>query len=326
MPLLAVDNLSTHFRTDAGVVRAADEVSFSIAAGETIGLVGESGCGKSVTALSLIRLITSPPGRIVGGRVLFARNGHAVDLARVDGRTLRAVRGAEIAMIFQEPMTALNPVMRIGAQIAENLLAHRRADRRQARGQAIQLLRRVGIPEPETRIDHYPHELSGGMRQRVMIAMAIACRPKLLIADEPTTALDVTIQAQILSLLADLQRQEGMAILLITHDLGIVAHMASRVAVMYAGRIVETAAVRALFAHPRHPYTAGLLQAIPPLAKRPGNARLATIPGVVPHLARLPVGCPFQDRCPRVQPRCRETMPELETKAPEHWARCFYPL
>ncbi|MBI2346750.1 MAG: ABC transporter ATP-binding protein [Deltaproteobacteria bacterium] len=325
VPILKVDHLSTHFFTDAGVVRAVDDVSLTIDSSETLAIVGESGCGKSMTALSILGLVPTPPGRIVRGAVRWRRDGGVIDLVSAPARLLREIRGAEIAMIFQEPMTALNPVMRVGDQIAEVLEAHGRARGATVRARVVELLTLVGIPEPVLRASSYPHELSGGMRQRAMIAMALACEPSLLIADEPTTALDVTIQAQILVLLKELKDKLRMALILITHDFGVVANVADRVAVMYAGRIVETAPVRDIFAHPRHPYTEGLLKAIPPLQRRPEGLRLATIPGTVPNLARLPVGCPFQDRCYKMQARCRETMPPLEEKAVGHMARCYFP-
>ncbi len=291
-PLLQVRDLCTHFHTRDGVVRAVDGVSFELRAGETLALVGESGSGKSVTSLSILRLIASPPGRIVGGSIRFQGR----DLLALSADGMRGVRGREISMIFQEPMTSLNPVYSCGEQIAEVVRLHERADHATARARAIEMLRLVGIPSPEQRVDEYPHQLSGGMRQRVMIAMALACRPAMLIADEPTTALDVTIQAQILELLARLQRELGMAVLLITHDLGVVAEAADRVAVMYAGQVVEAATVEAAFARPLHPYTAGLLASRPRLGQT--RERLLTIPGQVPDPARFPPGCRFHPRCP----------------------------
>lgn len=323
MSLLEVKNLRTYFDTDEGTVKAVDDVSFSIEPGETLAIVGESGCGKSMTAHSILRLVPRPPGRIAGGEILWHRDGEAVDLVPLSQEAMQSIRGREIAMIFQEPMTSLNPVMRVGEQIVEALEAHHAASQDAMQQRVVELLTLVGIPDPAARTKDYPHQMSGGMRQRIMIAMALACRPRLLIADEPTTALDVTIQAQVLTLLASLQAKLGMALILITHDLGVVAEVASRVAVMYAGKIVELATVHELFAHPRHPYTQGLLQAIPPLEKQPAGTRLATIPGRVPNLAKLPVGCPFQDRCPKVEQQCREHMPELEEKAKGHEARCF---
>jgi peptide/nickel transport system ATP-binding protein/oligopeptide transport system ATP-binding protein len=301
--LLEVKNLQTHFRTRAGVVRAVDGVSFHLGRGELLGLVGESGCGKSVTAMSLMRLV-SPPGKVVGGEVLF----EGADLLKLSESKMRAIRGDDIAMIFQDPMTSLNPVFKVGEQIAEALRLHRGMNRRQARRAAVAAMREVSIPDPERRADDYPHQLSGGMRQRVMIAMALACDPKLLIADEPTTALDVTIQAQILELLNELRRTRELAVLLITHDLGVVAEVADRVAVMYTGRIVEQSPVGELFARPKHPYTEGLLRSVPKLtaAEVEKAVRLQSIEGVVPRLTQLPTGCHFAPRCPHRMPRCAE--------------------
>jgi oligopeptide/dipeptide ABC transporter ATP-binding protein len=316
--LLEVRDLRTWFHTDEGVVRAVDGVSFDLAAGSTLGLVGESGCGKSVTALSILRLIASPPGRIEGGEILFRGR----DLVTLPDRELRRVRGNEIAMVFQEPMTSLNPVFSCGEQVAEVLRVHRGAGRREAREQAVELLRLVGIPAPEQRVDEYPHQLSGGMRQRVMIAMALACRPALLIADEPTTALDVTIQAQILELLARLQRDLGMAVLLITHDLGVVAEVAEHVAVMYAGQVVERCPVREAFHDPRHPYTLGLLACVPHLGAHRG--RLHVIPGAVPDPAAHPAGCRFHPRCGFATERCRAEQPALAPAAAGHEVRCWH--
>jgi len=302
--LLELRDVRTHFFTEAGVVRAVDGVSFELRAGETLALVGESGSGKSVTSLSILRLVTEPQGRIVGGEVRFRGR----DLLRLSDRDMRAIRVREISMIFQEPMTALNPVLTCGAQVAEVLELHQGLSRRDARQHAIDMLHRVGIPGPAQRAAEYPHQLSGGMRQRVMIAMALACRPAILIADEPTTALDVTIQAQILDLLARLRAESGMAVLLITHDLGVVAETADRVAVMYAGQIVEYGDVRTTFARPRHPYTAGLIASLP----RPGTGerRLRVIPGSVPAASRLPQGCRFHPRCPSAFAQCSQTMPD----------------
>lgn len=305
MPLLEVRDLRVSFFTPRGEVRAVDGVSFTIDEGETFGLVGESGCGKSVTALSLLRLLDGN-GRIVGGDIVFAGRR----LLALSEEEMRSLRGDQIAMVFQEPMTSLNPVFTVGYQIGEVLEVHRGMSRKQARAEAIELLRLVEIPEPERRVDAYPHQLSGGMRQRVMIAMALACRPRLLIADEPTTALDVTIQAQILDLLAHLQQQFGMAVLFVTHDLGIVAERARRVAVMYAGRIVEEAETATLFRNPLHPYTRGLLRSIPRLGMR--VRRLAAIPGSVPDPLALPSGCRFRDRCTYAVARCGEIDPQLE--------------
>jgi len=305
VPLLEVRDLRVSFFTPRGEVRAVDGVSFTIDEGETFGLVGESGCGKSVTALSLLRLLDGS-GRIVGGDIVFAGR----TLLALSEEEMRSLRGDQIAMVFQEPMTSLNPVFTVGYQIGEVLEVHRGMSRKQARAEAIELLRLVEIPEPERRVDAYPHQLSGGMRQRVMIAMALACRPRLLIADEPTTALDVTIQAQILELLAHLQQQFGMAVLFVTHDLGIVAERARRVAVMYAGRIVEEAETATLFRNPLHPYTRGLLRSIPRLGMR--VRRLAAIPGSVPDPLALPSGCRFRDRCTYAVARCGEIDPQLE--------------
>lgn len=299
--LLEVNNLQTHFPTRAGLVRAVDGVSFYIDRGELLGLVGESGCGKSITALSIMRLI-SPPGKIVGGEIIFdGRN-----LLKLSDSEMRAIRGDDIAMIFQDPMTSLNPVFTVGEQIAEALRLHRKLSRKAAREGAIEAMREVSIPDPARRISDYPHQLSGGMRQRVMIAMALACDPKLLIADEPTTALDVTIQAQILELLNELRKNRELAVLLITHDLGVVAEVADRVAVMYTGRIVEESPVEELFARPRHPYTEGLLRSVPKLtsAAVAKAERLETIEGTVPSPTNLPPGCHFAPRCPYRLPRC----------------------
>jgi peptide/nickel transport system ATP-binding protein len=320
-PLLAVENLRTHFYTRDGVVRAVDGVSFEVHSGETLAIVGESGCGKSVTSLSILRLIASPPGRIVEGRLIFAGR----DLLALSDREMRAIRGNEISMVFQEPMTSLNPVLTIGRQIAETLSLHRGLSRSEAIRCAVEMLRLVNIPEPERRVRAYPHQLSGGMRQRVMIAMALACDPRLLIADEPTTALDVTIQAQILELMRKLKEKTGAAIVLITHDLGVVAEMAQRVVVMYAGRKVEEAPVEELFARPRHPYTRGLLTSVPRLTQTgdPGRKRLAEIPGVVPSLRHELVGCAFAARCSHATSRCRAEYPPLEEKAPGHLVACW---
>jgi peptide/nickel transport system ATP-binding protein len=299
--LLEVKNLRTQFRTRAGIVRAVDGVSFDVGEGELLGLVGESGCGKSITAMSVMRLI-SPPGEIVGGEIRF---GGENLLAASEDR-MREIRGDDIAMIFQDPMTSLNPVYTVGEQIAEALRLHRRLNRRRARDAAVEAMREVSIPDPARRVDDYPHQLSGGMRQRVMIAMALACDPKLLIADEPTTALDVTIQAQILELIDELRRTRNLAVLLITHDLGVVAEVADRVAVMYTGRIVEESPVAELFARPKHPYTEGLLRSVPKLTEAhvAKAERLSTIEGTVPKPTNLPEGCHFAPRCPHRMPRC----------------------
>jgi oligopeptide/dipeptide ABC transporter ATP-binding protein len=315
-PLIQVRDLRTHFDTEEGVVRAVDGVSFELAAGETLALVGESGSGKSVTALSLLRLVACPPGRPAGGSIRFRGR----DLLALPEHEMRALRGREISMVFQEPMTSLNPVYTCGEQIAEVVRTHERAGRAGARERAIEMMRRVGIPSPELRVDEYPHQMSGGMRQRIMIAMALACRPSLLIADEPTTALDVTIQAQILQLLEALRRELGMAVLLITHDLGVVAETADRVAVMYAGQVVESCTVERAFARPAHPYTAGLMASRPRLGER--RERLATLPGQVPDPSCFPTGCRFQPRCPVAVARCAEEPPVLEPE-PGHLSRCW---
>ncbi len=321
MALLEVDNLQTHFRTPDGVNRAVDGVSFQVEEGETLAIVGESGCGKSVTAMSILRLIPEPPGRIAGAIRLEGR-----DLMTLDDRAMRGIRGNDISMIFQEPMTSLNPVLSIGRQLGETLRLHQGLDQHAAQARALDMLNLVGISEPGRRLSEYPHQMSGGMRQRVMIAMALACNPKVLIADEPTTALDVTIQAQILDLMAELKRRIGAAIILITHDLGVVAEVAERVMVMYAGRKVEEAPVAALFRAPRHPYTQGLLGAVPKLGSSLTGAetKLAEIPGTVPSLKQRIVGCVFAGRCPRATELCRQVAPALERKAPGHFAACHY--
>jgi oligopeptide/dipeptide ABC transporter ATP-binding protein len=315
-PLLELQGLKTHFFTDDGVVRAVDGVSYEIYPGETLAVVGESGSGKSVTALSILKLVPSPPGRIVDGRILFKGR----DLAGLSIDEMRKIRGKEISMIFQEPMTSLNPVYTCGEQIIEALVLHERIDRKTARARTIDMLQLVGIPLPEQRVDEYPHQMSGGMRQRVMIAMALACRPSILIADEPTTALDVTIQAQILELLNRLQKELGMAVLLITHDLGVVAETADRVAVMYAGQVVEYCDARAAFKQTLHPYTAGLLGSLPTLGVK--RETLRVIPGNVPNPARFPAGCRFHPRCPIAQERCREE-PAMRSFGSGHLSRCW---
>ena len=317
-PLLQVRDLRTYFFTDDGVVRAVDGISYDIEEGETLGLVGESGCGKSVSALSLLRLIPNPPGRIVSGQVLF----DGEDLLKVDEETIRHVRGNRIAMIFQEPMTSLNPVLTIGRQLTEALELHMKMDSTSARGRAVQLLELVGIPEASTRIDDYPHQFSGGMRQRVMIAMALSCNPKLLLADEPTTALDVTIQAQILEILARLSREFRTAVIIITHNLGVVARYADRVNVMYAGKIIEMAAAKTLYSDPRHPYTLGLLKSVPRLDQA-RKAKLEPIEGVPPDLMNVPQGCPFYPRCTYRTERCAEEMPPLTLVDEKHYAACW---
>jgi peptide/nickel transport system ATP-binding protein len=322
-PILDIADLRTWFFTRDGVVRAVDGVSFHVIPGETLAIVGESGCGKSVTALSVLRLIPSPPGRIVSGAIRFAER----DLLRLSEAEMRDVRGNEISMIFQEPMTSLNPVLTIGRQIAETLTLHQGLDRSAALAKAIHMLRLVHIPEAERRIAEYPHQLSGGMRQRVMIAMALACNPKLLIADEPTTALDVTIQAQILDLMRELKQKIDAAIVLITHDLGVVAEMAQRVVVMYAGRKAEEAPVGTLFRRPLHPYTKGLLASVPRLGASlhaDRAPRLAEIAGTVPSLREPIPGCPFATRCTLATAICEREMPVFEEKEPGHFAACFH--
>ena len=328
--VLEVSGLKTYLFTRAGILKAVDDVSFSVAAGETLAIVGESGCGKTMTSLSLMRLVPSPPGRIVGGSVKLAGR----DLAALDETEMRAVRGNDISMIFQEPMTSLNPVMTIGKQIAETLRLHQGLSKAGAFKKGIDMLRLVKIPEPAQRAKEYPHQLSGGMRQRAMIAMALACNPRVLIADEPTTALDVTIQAQILDLILDLQKTLGTAVILITHDLAVVAETAQRVIVMYAGRKVEEATVDELFATPLHPYTHGLMASIPQLAVIGGGAaesddvngdgRLKEIPGMVPALTNLPAGCAFAPRCAFADEHCRAAAPDYEKKRPGHWAACWH--
>jgi peptide/nickel transport system ATP-binding protein len=319
--LLEVENLQTHFRTPDGINRAVDGVSFHVEAGETLAVVGESGCGKSVTAMSLLRLIPEPPGKIAGS-VRF----QGKELLALSEKEMRAIRGNDISMIFQEPMTSLNPVLTVGRQIGETLRLHQGLDKSAADARAVEMLTLVGIPEPARRVNEYPHQLSGGMRQRVMIAIALACNPKLLIADEPTTALDVTIQAQILDLMRDLKSRVGAAIVLITHDLGVVAEVAERVMVMYAGRKVEEARVADLFRSPRHPYTQGLLGAVPKLGSSLDGTttRLAEIPGLVPSLKGRIQGCVFASRCPKTTDLCRAVAPGLEAKAPGHIAACHY--
>ncbi|MFM9942722.1 MAG: ABC transporter ATP-binding protein [Hyphomicrobiaceae bacterium] len=323
MALLEVENLQTHFRTPDGVNRAVDGVSFSVNTGETLAIVGESGCGKSVTAMSILRLIPEPPGKIAGS-IRF--NGQ--DLLALPENDMRQIRGNDISMVFQEPMTSLNPVLTIGRQITETIMLHEGLSRSDGTKRTLEMLRLVNIPEPERRLTQYPHELSGGMRQRVMIAMALACNPKLLIADEPTTALDVTVQAQILDLMRQLKSRTGAAIILITHDLGVVAEMAERVVVMYAGRKVEEATVRDLFAAPRHPYTRALLSSIPRLnpaghakGERP---RLAEIPGVVPSLKNKIAACLFAPRCTIASEHCKTAVPAFEVKAAGHFAACWH--
>lgn len=324
--ILEVKNLRTSFFTEEGEVKAVDDISFNAYAGETLAIVGESGCGKSVTSLSIMRLVQSPPGRVVGGEILYKGK----DLLKLPMSDMRKIRGNEISMIFQEPMTSLNPVFTIGNQICEAIALHQDLSRAETRNKAIEMLKLVGIPAPEKRIDEYPHQLSGGMRQRVMIAMALSCNPQILIADEPTTALDVTIQAQILDLLRDLQQKVGMALILITHDLGVVAEVAQDVVVMYAGRVVEQGRVREIFSNPKMPYTKGLLNSIPTLSKDPTGKvkkkRLEAIPGIVPNLLHLPKGCRFQERCTYVVDQCKQAEPDLRVVAPDevlpHAIRC----
>ena len=323
--VIEVTGLQTYLFTRLGVVKAVDDVSFSVHAGETLAIVGESGCGKTMTALSLMRLVPNPPGRIVAGSIKL----DGKDLLALDEARMRDVRGNEISMIFQEPMTSLNPVMTIGAQISETLRLHQDLSKSAALEKTIEMLRLVKIPEAAQRAKEYPHQLSGGMRQRAMIAMALACNPRVLIADEPTTALDVTIQAQILDLILDLQNKLGTAVVLITHDLAVVAETARRVIVMYAGKKVEEAEVEALFEQPLHPYTHGLLGSIPQLELLGGgrdevNGRLQEIPGMVPALTNLPPGCSFAPRCPFADERCRSFYPPYEQKRPGHWAACWH--
>jgi peptide/nickel transport system ATP-binding protein len=319
--VLDVKSLQTVFFTNSGLFRAVDDVSFHVKRGETLAIVGESGCGKSVSALSIMRLVPNPPGRIVGGEILL----DGTDLLALDEARMREIRGNRISMIFQEPMTSLNPVIRIGDQISEAVRLHRDMSAKAAWDQAVEMLRLVRIPEPARRALEYPHQLSGGMRQRAMIAMALACRPALLIADEPTTALDVTIQAQILALMVDLQKELGMGLILITHDLGVVAQTAQRVIVMYAGKKVEEADVETLFAHPLHPYTRGLMASIPalPTLEARAGTRLTEIPGMVPALTRLPQGCAFAPRCKLAIDRCRQEYPPLQDFGGEHLAACW---
>lgn len=318
--LLSVENVSTYFFTKEGVAKAVQDVTFSIKKGKTFALVGESGCGKSVTALSIMRLVPAPPGKIVGGEIVFGRR----DLLQLSEKQMRAIRGNKIAMIFQEPMTSLNPVYTVGNQIVEAIRLHQRKSTSQAWADAVEMLRRAGIADPQQRVHEYPYQMSGGMRQRVMIAMAVSCEPALLIADEPTTALDVTIQAQILDLLGELQKQNGMSILLITHDLGVVAERADDVAVMYASRIVEVADSQKLFVEPLHPYTQGLLKSLPRFGS--SAKRLLTIPGTVPEPLHFPTGCKFHPRCPIgcSDRRCQTVEPKLREVRPGRCAACWY--
>lgn len=315
--LLEVKDLKTYFYTDDGVVKAVDGVNFSVEAGKTIGIVGESGCGKSITAMSILRLIPDPPGRIVNGEVIF----EGEDLTKVSDERIREIRGNNISMIFQEPMTSLNPVFTVGYQIGEVLMLHQKLSEEEARERAIEMISLVGIPNPERIVDEYPHQLSGGMRQRIMIAMALACQPKLLIADEPTTALDVTIQAQILELMNGLKNRLNTSIMLITHDLGVIAEMADHVIVMYSGKVVEDAPVLELFNNPKHPYTIGLMRSIPSLVQE--GERLETIPGMVPNPLYLPKGCYFHPRCKFAIEECKHVQPELREIGLGHKAACI---
>jgi len=323
VPLIEVNGLKTYFYTEDGVVRAVDGVDFTIEPERTLGVVGESGCGKSVTALSIMGLVQSPPGKIEEGEILFYRDGKVTDLTKLNpkGKEYRSIRGDQIAMIFQEPMTSLNPVYTIGNQIMEAIILHQHLNKKQARAKAIEMLRAVGIPVPEQRVDEYPHQLSGGMRQRAMIAMALSCNPSLLIADEPTTALDVTIQAQVLDLMNDLRKEFKTAIQFITHDLGVIADMADDVVVMYLGKVVEMAEVHELYHNPKHPYTQGLMNSIPSLASK--KDRLTPIKGVVPDPFDIPAGCGFEPRCPHAMEICKTKVPELKEVAPGHTAACW---
>ena len=317
--LLEIQNLQTYFFVRGWTAKAVDDVSLTIQPGQTLGLVGESGCGKSVTAHSIIQLIPDPPGKIVGGKIFF--EGH--NLLEYSEARMRKIRGNRISMIFQEPMTSLNPVFSVGDQVAEVIRLHQGLSRTETRERVIEMFRLVGIPAAETRLSDYPHQMSGGMRQRVMIAMALACNPRLMIADEPTTALDVTIQAQILDLMNKLKEETGASILFITHDLGVIAEMAQHVAVMYAGRRMEFADVRTLFSNPKHPYTVALLESIPILGRKTQDGKLSTISGIVPSLFELPDGCLFSDRCPDVFNDCRKIEPEMYTVGENHIARCL---
>jgi peptide/nickel transport system ATP-binding protein/oligopeptide transport system ATP-binding protein len=323
LPLLEIKDLKTYFYLEDGVVRAVDGVSFTIEPEKTLGVVGESGCGKSVTALSVMGLVQMPPGKIAGGEILYHHNGAVTDLAQLNpkGKKMRSIRGNEIAMIFQEPMTSLNPVYTIGNQIIEAIILHQRISKKEARDRAIEMLQAVGIPIPQQRIDSYPHELSGGMRQRAMIAMALSCNPMLLIADEPTTALDVTIQAQVLELMSKLREEFKSAIMFITHNLGVIAEMTEDVVVMYLGKAVEYTNTRALFHDPKHPYTQGLMNSIPSLAET--KERLIPIKGVVPDPFDIPPGCVFEPRCPHAMEVCQREMPPFKEVAIAHWASCW---
>jgi oligopeptide/dipeptide ABC transporter ATP-binding protein len=320
--LVDVKNLRTFFYTEDGVVPAVDGIDLTIHRGEVVGLVGESGCGKSVASLSIMRLIANPPGKILSGEIFF----HGEDLLKKSDEEMRLIRGDKISMIFQEPMTSLNPVFTIGDQISEAITLHQKIDAAEAKKRTIEMLRLVGIPEPERRFSQYPHEMSGGMRQRVMIAMALSSNPELLISDEATTALDVTIQAQILDLMRGLQKKLGMAILIITHNLAVVAEMAEFIAIAYSGKIVENASAREIFKTPRHPYTHGLLQSIPRFTERKTTEPLPAIEGMVPSPYHMPKGCSFNPRCPFATERCREEAPELEELSPGHLVRCYHPI
>lgn len=321
--VIEVKNLRTSFKTSEGLFYAVDDVSFKVEEGKTLGVVGESGCGKSVTSLSIMRLIPNPPGKIEGGEILFKGK----NLLTLSNDEMRQIRGNQIGMIFQEPMTSLNPVFTVGNQIAESIHIHNRdLSRKELREKTLHMLKLVGIPSPETRIDNYPHQLSGGMRQRIMIAMALSCNPQLLIADEPTTALDVTIQAQILDLIKKLQKEFKTALILITHDLGVVAETCDNVAVMYAGRIIEEGTAEDIFNHPKHPYTKGLLNSVPHFETSQRRKRLETIPGIVPSLANLPQGCRFQARCTFVTEECKKIDPPLSKIEKDHRAACYHPV
>jgi len=324
-PILELKDLKTYFYLEHGAVRAVDGVSYAIGRNETLGIVGESGCGKSVTALSIMRLIKSPPGKIAGGEILFRPSGgEVIDIAQLDprGAEIRHIRGAQIAMIFQEPMTSLNPLFTIGKQISESVRLHQGVDKQEAEERAIEMLRRVHIADPEQRVNEYPHQMSGGMRQRVMIAMALSCNPELLIADEPTTALDVTVQAQILDLMSELQHDFGSSVILITHNLGVVSQTVDHVAVMYLGKVVEYSDVRAVFHHPIHPYTVGLLESVPVFGRK-GEKILIPIKGMVPTPSDEIIGCSFAPRCPRVMDICLRESPVYGEVEPGHWASCW---
>ena len=325
VPLIEVKGLKTYFYTSEGIAPAVDGVDFTVRQEKTLGVVGESGCGKSVTALSIMGLIPRPPGKIEAGEILYNRNGNTLDLTKLNpkGSEMRSIRGNEIAMIFQEPMTSLNPVYTIGNQIMEAIILHQGLNKKNARDKAIEMLTAVGIPSPKQRIREYPHQLSGGMRQRAMIAMALSCNPSLLIADEPTTALDVTIQAQVLDLMNDLRTEFKTAILFITHDLGVIANMADEVIVMYLGKIVESASVRDIFHDPKHPYTRGLMHSIPSLTTTE-KERLVPIEGVVPNLFQLPLGCGFEPRCPKTMEICRTQIPPLKEVSQDHTVACWF--